>query len=214
MLANALVLQGEAALADGDLTTSLSLCKQSHSIFRDVSDRTGIAWAAADLGETFLLRGEIDVARDLAATSVQLARESAFPSFIVSASRVRAEVALADGDGPGARAYLSECLVLCRDVGHSERGLYLETPLLLETVARVAVAENAPSRALRLAVAAATQRTRLGVKIRPIDAARLRPALQRAEKELPDTARSQAWTEGLAMSVEQAIAYALNENST
>jgi hypothetical protein len=196
------------SLAEGDLGTALALGSEGRAIFWDVADRTGLAWADAVLAETHLLRGEVATARNRAVASLALARENARPTGLMMSLRVNAEVGLAGGDLAAARTQLREAVEL-----GPKRGSY-SLPVLLETFARVAVAEAALARALRLASASATQREKLGLKMRPIDEARLVPSLQQAKEMLSDAERSAAWAEGQAMTLEKAVAYALEEPAT
>jgi tetratricopeptide (TPR) repeat protein len=208
---NALLDRGLVALAVGDAAIALPSFRDARAIYRDVADRAGVAMADLGLSETNLLEGNVDAARDPAAEALNLARELRDPSITGWALRVNAEVGLANGEPVMARAQLAEAISLYRDRFSDALPPLLETPLplLLETVARVAAAEGEPARALRVAAAASVERVKRGLKPRPIDEARLAPALRQAEQMLTDAECFVARTDGQAMTPEQVIAEAL-----
>jgi non-specific serine/threonine protein kinase len=208
--ASALVLGGFAALAEGDLPIARLRLTEGHRIYRDIADRAGIMMAANPLVETYLLAGEIAPARDIAAEGIRLARDSGDRALLGDALWAGAEVALAQGDLATARSQFGECFALYGDL--ADRFV----PHLLENLARVAGADRAPARALRLAGASATLRAKLGPKVmqlRPIDEARLAPTIQEATTMLGEHDFAAAWAEGQTLTLEQAIEYALGDDS-
>jgi hypothetical protein len=81
----------------------------------------------------------------------------------------------------------------------------------LEHMARLATAEHQAARALRLAGAAAIFRRETGTLHSDAERARLEQRLAAARRRLTQEDAAAAWTEGQAMSLEQIIAYALND---
>jgi hypothetical protein len=203
--AKAATLEGDVALAQGDLSTALSRLFEGQVMFRAVADRTGVAWAGALLGEARLLRGDAESAQEDALESLAVAQETGYPWVIVDARQTSAQVALARGDIATARSHLCQGVQLCR------HGLHEHLPPLLETLARVALAADDPARALRLAASAAAMRAKLGLKSRPIDAARLALAVRQAEQAFSEVGRLAVWAEGERMNRREAIEYALRQ---
>jgi hypothetical protein len=110
------------------------------------------------------------------------------------------------GDLPGAIAYLRESLERLRIVGDKRRlcrTLYL--------FGMVVAAGGAPDRALRL-FAAALAHAPNGAPLDPGERAGGEAALTAARAALGQEAIAQAWADGQAMTLEQAVAYALEED--
>jgi non-specific serine/threonine protein kinase len=203
--AKAATLEGDVALAQGDLSTALYRLSEGQVMFRDVADRTGVAWAGALLGEARLLQGDAEFAQEVARESLAVAQETGYSWVVVDAQQTSAQVALAQGDIAAARFHLCHGIRLCR------HGLHEHVPRLLETLVRVALASDDPARALRLAASVAATRAKLGMKARPIDEAPLALAIRQAEQVLSDVERAAVWADGERMSREVAIEYALQQ---
>jgi hypothetical protein len=105
-----------------------------------------------------------------------------------------------------ARGYIEESLRLRREMG-DKRGIAES----LNEFASLASGQAQPERALRLAGAAATLRALLGTPLAPAEQDRLDRWLQSARAALSAEAGVVAWAEGHAMTLEQAIGYALGE---
>lgn len=83
----------------------------------------------------------------------------------------------------------------------------------LEELAWVAAAEGRPERAARLYGAAAALREARGVPLTPDERARHTPALAAARARLDEVAWAADWAAGRALSLEAAVAYALEEEA-
>jgi hypothetical protein len=116
--------------------------------------------------------------------------------------------AVARGDPDAAPATLLDCLRRQREL---RDGLWL--PFTLEGLAGVAAARDRPRRALTLAGAAEACRAAVGHRLWPIFQAQAERWLAPARAALPPEEQDRAWRQGLAMSVEQAIDYALAERT-
>jgi hypothetical protein len=118
---------------------------------------------------------------------------------------VLAEVAHKLGDETWAVGLLHESVRLSRDIGARvwlARGL--------EALAMVAAAGGLRRRAAALGGAAESLRDVLGVHLPPFNAAEHEALVQRLHAELGDEAES-AWNMGRALSPDQAVALALDE---
>ena len=85
----------------------------------------------------------------------------------------------------------------------------LETPLLLERIARLAAAQGDPVRALRLAAATAALREARSTPVPPIQQPELGRTVAAARGALSAEAAAAAWAEGRAMSRDEAVREAL-----
>jgi hypothetical protein len=80
---------------------------------------------------------------------------------------------------------------------------------VLERLAGLAAAQGQAARALRLAGAAASLRAALGAVPSPAAQTLLELRLSSARQALGEDAAGRAWTEGKALSLDEAVAYAL-----
>jgi hypothetical protein len=124
-------------------------------------------------------------------------------------------VALAEGDAGTARARLTQALAVQRDAGH-----VWGIPFRLRELAWVAEAQGQPGRAARLWGAAAAQHQALlgrpwhdaDWRYQPNDPQHeLAQATEALRAQLGAAVFDAAWAEGQAMSLEQTVAYALEE---
>src|SRR5207245_3121901 len=83
--------------------------------------------------------------------------------------------------------------------------------LMLMGVASLAAARGQPARAVRLASAAAAWREVFGAPFAPAWAAWYARWLDPAHRALGETARAEAWAEGQTMTLQRAVAVALDE---
>lgn len=114
-----------------------------------------------------------------------------------------AQHALAQGDARRARTTFAESLRLARQSGD-----HLATAHCIEGFAG-ALAATQPGRAIRLAEAARSLREMVGSSPFPADRQRLERWLEVAARGLGESASSVARADGRAMTVDQAVAYAL-----
>jgi uncharacterized protein (DUF2384 family) len=120
--------------------------------------------------------------------------------------RLLGQLALDRGDLARAYDLLAESLVVARDWGKAARGVAPALALL----ASLAMAKDQPDRAMRLAGAAIALREAHQARLQPTEAARLQPHTSAARAVLGEAAAAAAWNEGHAMSLDQAVAYALD----
>ena len=118
-------------------------------------------------------------------------------------------VALAQGDVGRATQLFVEALHL-----HRAQKNQLGMAECLAGLAGVAGAEAQPARAARLFGVAAAVREALGARVWPAEQADYERNLQRTRAQVDAAAWEAAWAEGRAMSLEQAIAYALELTAT
>ena len=113
-------------------------------------------------------------------------------------------VAAAQGDYERAAVHFEEGLLLSRDIG--ARHILAEA---LEGLAWVAAARGQWRRAARLGAAAQAERDVLGQPVPSTDREQHDRAVQAARATLGEATFAAAWAEGLAMTLDEAIALAL-----
>jgi hypothetical protein len=115
-------------------------------------------------------------------------------------------VAYAEGDYAVARVLFKEGLAITRELGDK-----LGIAYALEPFIGLAVVQDQPARALHLAGATAALREALGAPLPPDEQARVEGPLATARQALGEETAAEALAAGRAMTMEQAIAYALEE---
>jgi DNA-binding CsgD family transcriptional regulator len=148
-----------------------------------------------------LARGDIDTARRWADDAVEAT--SYRPSHTVRALLARARVALAEGRPEQAEDWVHRALA--KIIGSES---YLHVAEGFECLADTALAAGSPTEAARLLGAADAERRRRGsVRFAIYDAAHT-ATLDGVRAALGDDAFDAAWTEGAALSADEAVAYA------
>ena len=113
-------------------------------------------------------------------------------------------VADAQGDTVAARRMLRESLLLFGEQGHRR-----DVALCLERLAGMDAGQGMADRAARVLGAAEQLREAIGAPLLPLDTPLYRALWQLSLAHLDDAAFATAWAEGQAMTLEQAVAYAL-----
>ena len=118
-----------------------------------------------------------------------------------------AEIARSTGNLEPAAAMYSEGMALFQQTAE-QRGV----AWCMEGLAKLALGRHQPERATRLLAAASSLRDACGAPVQPADRPDYDRAVAAAQAQLGETAFSAAWAQGRALTLEQAIALALEEN--
>jgi predicted ATPase/DNA-binding CsgD family transcriptional regulator len=177
------------------------MLKESLALFREVGDRWGVAAASAYLGQVALQQGDMTTASTLANVSVQLCREIGHRWFMCQALTVLAKVAETEQDQLLARSLYQESLDVVIEVGDK-----VLIALGLEGLAGVVATQGEPVWATRLWGAASALRETIGAPMPPIERAGYERAVAAVRMRLGEQVFATAWTEGHAMTPEQALA--------
>jgi predicted ATPase/DNA-binding CsgD family transcriptional regulator len=195
---------GTVARAQGALERAAAMLDESLGLFRRVGDRWGIATVLLYLGRTAYAHGEYDRASALYGESLALCRELADTWNIALLLTALGRVAHRQGRHGQAVAHLKEGLALQRELG--QRDGIAEC---LETLGALASVHH-PDRAARVLGAAAALRDEIGMPLPPGDRAAYEQDLAAVRAGLRDEAFSAAWSAGRAMSLEEAVDYAVS----
>ena len=192
----------------GDLASEEALLSEALALFRTLGDRQSIAVALDNLGLVALRRGHWGRAAAWHEEALAQFRALGDRHGIVTSLTNLGSVALARGDHGRAAALLEEGLLLARDIGARD-----ELAGILECLAWVAAARGQPHRAAQLGGAAEALLHALGVPLMPEQRAGHDQALRTMQVELGEQAFAAAWVQGGSLSVEQAVAIALEERT-
>jgi hypothetical protein len=204
---------GHLARARGDLVAARTAYAESVAIrrsFGPLPTAQSLGWVAS----VDIAAGELGAARERLEEAVALLRGSSHEAgrargFLAWATTHLGAVLLAQGDVARAGALLAESLTGTHPRGHQR------VALALAALGGAAAAEAQHERALRLGGAAAALRAAAGERLeRRLDflpPATLDRWLDPARHALSQERAGAVWAEGAAMTMEEAIAYALED---
>lgn len=190
----------------GEYTGARVLQERSLALFRDSGDAWGIAMSLCDLGNVLRDLGDHETAHVLYEESLVKRRDVGDRRGMAMSLTGLGRLAYSRGDYAASRAQFKEGLAISRDLGDRWGIVHV-----LAGFAALAAAEAQPERALCLASAMAALREVLDVPLWPADRDGPERWLKIARRALPEAAQAKAWAEGRAMSLEQAVEYALDE---
>jgi predicted ATPase/class 3 adenylate cyclase len=186
---------------------------ESAAIYRDLEDKMGMASAIGRQGFAALTGGDVATAQTLCREALELARESGHKPTIAWCCLDLALVRLQQADYANARALFVESLLL-RDRSGVAR---TRVALALQGLASVAAAMDQPERALRLfgSTAAFLTASAPGYWGPGMGLHRIwrEPWEARASSALGEEAAAEALSAGSAQPIDQAIAYALDDDA-
>lgn len=200
-----LIWRGILAMAEGDIERAAPPLADSLAIFREIGDRWWTVESLSFLGHLAVMRGDFEAASALQLESLAVGRETGNPNNISTALRNLAHLALRRGDDRQAAAYFSESLALYQ--GATARAILTEC---VDGLARVASAQRLHERAARLFGAAESSLEALGGPL-PMwaDVSERGGYVARTRAGLSNEAFCAAFDEGRAMTLDQAVEYAL-----
>src|SRR5579862_435296 len=193
-----------AAMHQGDYDHATALCEEALGIGRELGDKNIISMQLAHLGIVARHVGEYERAATLQTESLAIAREQHDSASIAFVLRNLGKLALRQKDPQRASIYRSESLVLSNE--SSDKWLSEEA---LAGLAAVSLAAGDYRRSARLMAAAERLREILGWHPSPPDQADYDECQAAARTALGDAAFAVARTRGQAMTLEQAVEYAL-----
>jgi predicted ATPase/class 3 adenylate cyclase len=178
------------------------LLEEALPLFRELGDNGGVARTLWGLGNAFYFAKDYAAAKPFLEEAQALFRRSDDRFMLAWSTHTLGLVAVETGNNEMGRRWFSEALQLfveAKDVS----GITLQ----LENLSVVARAEGDPVRATRLAAAAVAQQTATGTGLGGL----LSQQEGRTGREgLAEMEAEAAWAEGQALTLEEAIAYALD----
>lgn len=207
LIGNLLSNLGILARMKTEYENAESLYVEALALRREIGDRWGIAASLNNLGMLKRYQGKYLEARALLQESLSLWRQIGDRAYLANTLTSLGEVSIDQRDAPTAREMLTESLTINRGLG-DKRAI----AILLENFARIARLENDTVCAVKLVSAATALRQSIGASLPETERKNLDAQMQAARAQLGDVAFDQLWDRGKAMTMEQAIAYALGED--
>ena len=199
---------GTAAFYEGDTVRAQTLFEESLALQRELGDTEGITYTLAFLGNTAFVRGDYAQAWRLHQETLTLRRALGDKNGIASSLGYMASVACEQRDYAQARVLLAESLTIARELGNLQ-----EISYALDGFADIACNVGQEERSVRLWGAAAALRESFGCVPPMLDSERAERNQRAVEERLGKANFEAAWTQGRAMTLEQAVSYALTQVS-
>lgn len=188
----------------GDYSEAGKLFLECLDLRREVGDKWGTARALSNLAATSRLLGDYPNAAASGMEGLALMRELRDRAGIAQSLSNLGDVAIDQGDYERAGALYAESIAAYREVSDQ-----VGVAWCFEGLARVARAKNEPGRMVRLLGTAEVLRAGAGAPL----PRNLRPEYERdltdARTRLGEAIFETAWEEGRAMTLEEAVAHAL-----
>ncbi len=188
----------------GNKAAAAALFEEGLAVFRKIGDRRGIALSLLELGSSASERGDYAGARARYEESLAIQRESGDRQGVAISLSALGALACEEGDPESGRRLYEESLAIVREIG--DRRAIAES---MEGLARVALLSAAPGPAARIWGGADRLRKQIGAPTPPSERPRYDRQVAAARTAIGDGAFERAWAEGCAMTLEQAMEYAL-----
>jgi non-specific serine/threonine protein kinase len=199
---------GFVSAAEGDYATARSYFEEALAQERELGP-TGTAskgWSLAFLGDVFFFQGDYERAQSLYEQAVTYLRELNEKNILAYSIRRLGQLALLHADYEKAIAFNKESLSLNLQVGE-QRGVVA----CLAGFAGIAAARGQSVPAVRLLGAVESFLGTISVPQLPTDQLAYDHNVAALRAQLDEAAFNAAWVEGRVMSMEQAVAYALEQ---
>ncbi|HEX6708731.1 MAG TPA: BTAD domain-containing putative transcriptional regulator, partial [Rubrobacter sp.] len=207
--ASSLTSLGALAYAVGDLERALALTQESLALKRELGDERALMSSRNNLGEMMQTAGEPAKAQALFEENLE-SEEILGDEWGTAVSRLNlGTLAIEQGQPVRAEGLLMEALHTFQRLGDEDASTEC-----LESLAGTAGARGEGVRAATLFGAAEAAREELGTPIRPVDRKRYERCVAASQRGLGKRAWASAWASGRAMSLKQAIGYALSPERT
>jgi non-specific serine/threonine protein kinase len=196
-------------LAEGDARTAHLLAQDSVNLYRRVGDDAfGLAVTLATLGIAAMSLEDYVAARETLNESAAVARNAGDKWALSLSLRNLGIVAYRQGDTSEAQTYLRESLAVLRDL--REKWFISRC---FETMAAIAALEGDCQRAARLFGAGEILREAVGASLLPAYRPDYERGLVALRSALGEADIQAAWAAGRAMTLDEAVLYALAEES-
>jgi predicted ATPase/DNA-binding SARP family transcriptional activator/DNA-binding CsgD family transcriptional regulator len=207
-LALALGGMGIMALARGDFDRSTALFEEGLKLYRELGDKWGVGSVLSHLGIIPLSRGEYERAMGYFEEALALSREIGDRLICSISLHNLAWVSRLRGDHERAAGLYVEGLGVAVELGDKAGVAYC-----LEGLAGLIATEDRPQRKARLFGASEAVLETVGAPlyVQIQDRALYQRTVEELRSRLGEEAFEAAWSEGRAMTPEQAIKYALSE---
>jgi predicted ATPase/DNA-binding XRE family transcriptional regulator len=192
--------------ADGDLVGAIALQERAERAAREIGDRRQAAVAIRSLAHIMTAQGELEQAAARNLSLIQLTHEIGDPQLLALAHYDLGHVRLLQGDAVSARALFFESLERYEKIGNAF-GVAI-------SLAGTAALQPSPEQAATLLGSISQAFAASSVQPDPFTKQDYERVLANVRARLDPATFAAAWQKGQALSLEQAVALAVSENST
>jgi predicted ATPase/DNA-binding SARP family transcriptional activator/DNA-binding CsgD family transcriptional regulator len=197
---------GSLSHITGNQAEAMDLTEKSLSIKQELGDESGVAISLNNLGAIVQTTGDLARAQTLFEESLQMARKQGDKTGAAISLLNLGTLAVEQDEPARAQALLLDALQVLRQLGDNDG-----VAECLDSLAAAAGKRYEGNRAARLLGAAEAARETLGTTIHPVERNMYEGFVNLSRCDLDEDAWSVAWAEGRAMSLEEAIEYAMSE---
>ncbi|MBI3659152.1 tetratricopeptide repeat protein [Candidatus Acetothermia bacterium] len=198
---------GNIADEQNDYVAAHSFYEQSLVIKREIGEKNGIAISLNNLGVVAEKQRDYAMAQSFYEHSLLIRRELGDKRGIALSLHNLGVVARKQSKHKSAQSLLKQGLVIRREIGDKYNSI-----ISLENLAQLACTQKQTEWAVQLFGAAEALREALGSPLSAADRAEYDLVIASLHTTLGDETFAKAWAEGRAMTLDQAIAYALGES--
>jgi predicted ATPase/class 3 adenylate cyclase len=191
-----------------DLDGTEAFLREGRAVAEEAGDRTLVGWATLFLGYVFSYRGDNETGLSLLREAVAIGREVENRVFLSEALSGQASVEFLMGDMPRAKQHFLDVVRLQM---RAENLMGLSSALV--PLSLIASREGRFQEAARLLGTTDRMREELGGGPPPTAFERFGDLAEEPRRALRDEAFQRAWAEGRAMSLDEAVAMALEGDS-
>ncbi|MEW6400886.1 MAG: tetratricopeptide repeat protein [Chloroflexota bacterium] len=202
--ARALISLGWAALRAGDTQLANERLEEALALSRELGDARSMGFELSGLGEIALRQGDYARATQLMEESLEVRRQLGNKWGVGVSLGMLGWVAVRERDWDRAIARIGESLKVRQEIGDKGGCAWC-----LERLAGICMVQGQPEKAVQLLGAAAALRSSIGSVIDPVDQANYKKNLDSLRTKLGKARFKTDWDKGHAMTMEQAVAYAL-----
>lgn len=203
-IARALISLGWTALRPGDYQLANARLAEALSLSRELKDTRSMGFELSGLGEIALRQGNSKRAMRLVGESLELRQQLGNKWGIGVSLGILGWAAMRHGDWKRAVARLGESLEVRREIGDVGGSAWC-----LERLAQVVLVKGQAEKAVRLFSAAAALRASIGSVVDPADQNEYENTRNSLRSKLGQERFTAVWNEGHGLTLEQVIAYAL-----
>ncbi len=204
-IAIALAQLGRLSHGQGDHASATTVLEESRALFEELGDELGLAWPVASiLGDVARDQGDDRRARELYEQGLAQARGRGDKHATANVLRGLAHLVRVQDDVEQAEALFKESLACVWELKDQRCAC-----LSIEGLARATASPARAERAARLFGVAEALRERVATRLLPTERESYERDLAAVRAALGEERFAAAWAEGRAMSLEQAVAFAL-----
>jgi DNA-binding CsgD family transcriptional regulator/tetratricopeptide (TPR) repeat protein len=202
--AAALSTLGYVSLLRNENDRALALFEEAIGLAQDVGNAAALSLAVHGLALTFMQKHDFERAAELQRENLARARKTGDQHILSMSVGLGSLIALGEGSYERAEALGLETLKMFwkMDLRH-----YI--PTILQLFAAAAAGRGDPLRSARLCGASQALHEAMGARLSAGERAYFEPHLAAARARVDNTTWETAWDEGQAMTLEQAVEYAL-----